>query len=163
MNFEQAYKAIQDFALCNNNLFSNVKVEFSFGANRPPIGDWSNDENMGMLIFGDEIGRKSGVYFYATLDGEIIYIGKAGQDNLHQRVWAHLQTPQSLTPDRKRIFPNHRFVTNKLYAEAFTSGDIRLGVVTISNKSLVSLLEVYLQTLHIHQTGELPALNRQIG
>lgn len=37
---------------------------------------------------------KSGVYFFGSPDGEIIYIGKATKNNLHHRVWDHVRTPQ---------------------------------------------------------------------
>jgi hypothetical protein len=164
MNFEQAYTAIKDFIQHHQDLFAGVSVEFAFDTNCPPIGDWSNDENMGVLIKGDGIGNKSGIYFYATPEEEIIYIGKAGQNNLHERVWDHLKTPQELTQDKKRFFHKHKFVNEEpQYADAFTNGKVRLGVVTVSNQLLVSLLEVYLQTFHCAKYGKLPALNKQIG
>jgi hypothetical protein len=129
MNIEQAYAAIQDFVKCQQNLFVDTCIELAFGSDRAPIGYWSDNENIGILNIGDGIGNKSGIYFFALPNGEIVYIGKAGQNNLHQRVWDHLKTPQELGHDKKRFFPKHKFL-NELpsYADEFTKGSIKLVV-----------------------------------
>jgi hypothetical protein len=164
MNFEQAYKAIQDFIQCHQYLFFGVSVEFAFGTDRPSIGDWSNSENRGMIVKDDGFDIKRGIYFYAMPEGEIVYIGKASKSNLHDRVWHHLKTAKEELAPNKKIFPNHRFVNEESkYADAFTNGQVRLGIVTVSDRVLVSLLEVYLQTLHSKIHGNLPVLNKQIG
>ena len=43
------------------------------------------------------------------------------------------------------------------------SGSAKLAVVTVSDPELVSLIEVYLHTLHVKEHDRLPALNKQIG
>ena len=105
-----------------------------------------------MLITGDGIGSKSGVYFFAKPDKTIFYIGKA--ENLHSRVWDHVKTPQTLENGNK-IFPKHGFVckNSEEEIELIKSGQALLGVATISDPDLVALVEVYLHTRYIKQTG----------
>lgn len=88
------------------SFFGDVEVTFPFKDRITPIGDWSDLENIGMIITGDEIGSKSGVYFFAKPDEIAIYIGKAA--NLHRRVWGHVKTPQTLENGNK-IFPKQGF------------------------------------------------------
>ena len=47
--------------------------------------------------------------------------------------------------------------------QAVEAGLALLGVATVLNPDLVSLIEVYLHTIHIKWHGKLPALNKQIG
>lgn len=165
MDFEDANLAIENFVSAMPSLFEGVRVDFAFGSGCPQIGDWSNPDNPGMLLSGDGIGNQSGVYFIASPNGEIIYIGKATKKNLHHRVWDHMKTPQ-VTEDGRRIFPNHGFagITNAAEQAAFVrEGGARLGVVTVSDSDLVSLIEVFLHTVYMKKHGKLPALNKQIG
>jgi hypothetical protein len=164
MNFQQARIAIESLVQGLPSLFADTTVEFYFGNDRPPIGDWSQPENMGMLITGDGIGCKSGVYFFISPEGEIIYIGKATKENLHHRVWDHVKTPK-IMPDEKRIFPKHGFGNTGAQEQAnhVLDGNVRLGVVTVSDPELVSLIEVFLHTVHAKEHYRLPALNKQIG
>ena len=142
--------------------FKGVEVTFPFEGRTTPIGDWSDRGNMGMVVTGDGIGLKSGVYIFAKPDGEVIYIGKAA--SLHQRVWGHVQTPETLEDGRK-IFPKQGFhcENSREEIELIKSGEALLGVITVSDSDLVSLIEVYLHTKHIKKCGKLPALNKQIG
>ncbi|AKH39576.1 hypothetical protein AAW31_10345 [Nitrosomonas communis] len=119
----------------------------------------------GILISGDGIGSKSGIYLIATPEEDILYIGKATKNNLHHRVWSHLQTPQELE-NGNWSFPNNAFESfgpHNEYVQIIRNGYARLGVITISNSNLVSLVEVYLHTLHHQKYGSLPFFNKQIG
>jgi hypothetical protein len=165
MNFHEAYGAIKEFVRSTPDLFSDVTVDFAFGENRPTVGDWSTPTNLGILVTGDGIGTNSGIYFFGLPDGDIIYIGKATKNNLHQRVWDHVKTPQEIS-NARRVFPLHGFGecgNAPELAIQVREGNIFLGVVTVSNPDVVSLIEVYLQTLHLKKHGCLPALNKQIG
>ena len=165
MNFEQAYAALESLIRSLPTLFSSVTVSFAFGENRPPIGDWSDPLNLGILATGDGVGSKSGVYFFSSPEGEIIYIGKATKNNLHHRVWDHVKTPR-VAQDGQRTFPLHGFRESSHALEqaaCIQGGNAQLGVVTISDPDLVSLIEVYLHTLHVKTHGRLPALNKKIG
>lgn len=164
MNFEQAYTALECFINANNDLFSDLKIENAFGNNKPTIADWKDENNLGVLSKGDGIGNKSGIYIFETLEGEILYIGKAGQNNLHERTWDHLATPELLTTDKQRTYPRHKFKNSDVkYTDTVKNGVVKLRIITVSNSLYVSLLEVYLQTLHCRLLNKLPAFNQQIG
>ena len=165
MRFDQLHDFINIFINNLPGLFGNVSVDFYFLDDRPPIGDWSNLDNLGILIANDGIGSKSGLYFFATPNEEIIYIGKATKNNLHQRVWDHIKTPDGVA-NNWRTFPKHNFGSCVHATEdvaLIRNGEARLGVVTISDADLVSLIEVYLHTVHVKNLGRLPSLNKQIG
>uniref|UniRef100_UPI0012EC264A hypothetical protein n=1 Tax=Simplicispira psychrophila TaxID=80882 RepID=UPI0012EC264A len=74
-------------------------------------------------------------------------------------------TPKVLE-DGRRIFPNHGFrgcgdgVEHEAHVQ---NGNVRLGVVTVSEPDIVSLIEVYLHTVYKKHRGRLPAFNHQIG
>ncbi|EXF94656.1 hypothetical protein HK44_001445 [Pseudomonas fluorescens HK44] len=165
LNFQQAYAALESLIHSLPSLFSDVTVNFAFGENRPAIGDWLDPLNLGLLATGDGIGSKSGVYFFGSPEGEIIYIGKATKNNLHHRVWDHVKTPQ-VELDGRRTFPKHGFSERSYTPEqtaCILGGDAFLGVVTVSDPELVSMVEVYLHTVHVKTHGCLPCLNKQIG
>ena len=165
MNFEESVILTKSLAEALPDLFLGVELTFAFGASAPPIGDWSDASNPGMLIFGDGIGSKSGVYLFGSPNGEIIYIGKATKRNLHNRVWDHVKTPETTT-DGRRVFPTHGFhgiSHDSGEADNVRMGNARLGVITVSDPDVVSLLEVYLQTKYFKEHGRLPVLNKQIG
>lgn len=164
MNFQQAQVALKALVQSMPALFSSSEMRYHFFGNSPSIGDWSKKQNMGMLVTGDGVGCKSGIYLFGSPDETIIYIGKATKDNLHHRVWDHCKTPE-ITPDSQRTFPKHSFDDSGLISEAdyIRSGQARLGVVTVSDPELVSLIEVFLHTIHIKTHRALPVLNKQIG
>jgi hypothetical protein len=165
MRFDEACEAVTDLSRALPDLFEGVLLSFHFGGDRCSIGDWSEPARIGMLISGDGIGCMSGVYLFSSSAGDVVYIGKAGKNNLHSRVWHHMQTPVLLTPGR-RSFPKNQFGSKTpcpiLRAE-IEHGHISLGVITVSQAHLVTLIEVYLQTLHVKLHSALPVLNLQIG
>jgi hypothetical protein len=66
----------------------------------------------------------------------------------------------------RQVFPNHGFANCVASPDAvmsFRNGEVFLGVITVSDRTVVPLLEVYLQTLHIKMHGCLPVFNKQIG
>lgn len=108
---------------------------------------------------------KSGIYFITDDEENILYIGKAVQRNFHERIWDHLKTDS--TDGSCRYFPQNKF---KQYGglcertvELVSAGKVKIRAVAISPDYFTSLAEVYLQTIHHHREGRLPALNRQIG
>jgi hypothetical protein len=166
MRFEEACKAINDLSKALPHLFEEVRMSFHFGGDKCPIGDWSDPPRIGMLIAGDGIGCRSGVYLFSSSMGDVIYIGKAAKDNLHNRVWDHVRTPAPL-PSGHRAFPSNRFKSKTgcpLLQKEIEEGRIRLGVITVSDPHVVPIIEVYLHTLHVKlHGGRLPELNLQIG
>jgi len=162
MKIDEVYKAIEGLTDSLPDLFGGVEIDFPFRGTSKPIGDWSDSSDMGMVITGDGIGTKSGVYFFANPDGRVFYIGKAA--TLHHRVWGHVNTPISID-EKTKEFPNQKFRGDGCQEEikSVIAGKALLGVATLSNADLAALVEVFLQTLHIKRTGNLPALNKQIG
>lgn len=165
MRFDEACRAVSDLSMVLPHLFEGVSVSYHFGGDRCSIGDWSEPARIGMLISGDGIGCLSGVYLFSSSDGNVVYIGRAGKNNLHNRVWNHMQSP-ARQPSGRRSFPNNQFRSKTpcpiLRAE-IEDGRISLGVITICQPHLVPLIEVYLQTLHVKLHNSLPELNLQIG
>ncbi len=165
MDFKEAFTLVNDLAQAMPAIFDKVTIELAFGDASPAIGDWSDPTNAGMLVTGDGVGCKSGVYFFGTPEGQILYIGKATRNNLHHRVWDHVKTP-SIREDGWRTYPNHRFTgfaNDENPVPHVQDGEARIAVITISDPVVVSLIEVYLQTAHMKRHGILPVFNRQIG
>lgn len=166
MRFDEACTAVNNLFTALPHLFEGVALSFHFGSDKCSIGDWSEPSRIGMLISGDGIGCLSGVYLFSSTAGNVVYIGKAGKNNLHNRVWHHMQTLAQL-PSGRRNFPNNRFGSKTLcpiLRAEIEDGRISLGVITVSQPHLVPLIEVYLQTLHVKlHSGRLPELNLQIG
>jgi len=162
MKLNEIYQAIEDLKNSLPKVFHGTEISYPFKNRLTPIGDWSDLENIGMIVTGDDIGKKSGVYFFAKPNEEVFYIGKAAC--LHERVWKHVNTPTT-NEDGKKLFPNHNFRCDESTEEMklVAKGQALLGVATVSNPNLVSLIEVYLQTIHINKHGKLPIINKQIG
>lgn len=162
---QQRQKLVNDLAQAMPAIFDRFPIELAFGDASPAIGDWSDPTDSGMLVTGDGVGCKSGVYFFGTPEAQILYIGKATRNNLHHRVWDHVKTP-SIREDGWRTFPNHRFTgfaNDKNLVPHVQDGEARIAVITVSDPVMVSLIEVYLLTAHMKRHGALPAFNRQIG
>jgi hypothetical protein len=162
MKLVDVYRAIGELKDSLPQLFECIEITYPFENSRTPIGDWSDVNKIGMVVTGDDIGKRSGIYFFATPDEEVFYIGKAA--SLHGRVWDHVSTPLTDNVGKKQ-FPNHKFKSNDSTKEthAIEKGLALLGVAIVSNPNLVSLIEVYLHTVHIDQHCRLPKLNKQIG
>lgn len=113
-----------------------------------------------------DFGHMSGLYFLCSLDEDIYYIGKATKNNLHEEVWGKIKTPNKDNPERK-TYPKNYFAGKNLDKEAVAdvgNGDIKIGLLVISNPVLVSLAEVYIQSVFYQRNSrELPKLNLRIG
>ena len=164
MNIKSIIAHVESLKMAGQQLGLTSKIIYEFGPNRPHIGDDSNATFRGCLG-GDDIGSKSGVYIFSDEHGEeILYIGKATKNNLHQRVWSHLDTPTRL-PSGWMTFPKCGFKsnTNENAKRAIIDGKAKLHVFTVSQPVETSILEVYLQVMHFKENGTLPCFNKQIG
>lgn len=161
MNYESAVGLVQGLQKELPNVLENAQIARPFD-NRPAIGNWNNENNIGMPVHGDGIGNQSGVYLFCDGRGDILYIGKATTDNLHQRAWDHVRTPV-LGENGWREFPNHTFARNCPEGQALASGQVFLRLIVVSPREVVSLIEVYLQTVCAVREGRLPVFNNQIG
>jgi hypothetical protein len=163
LNIESAVSYVECLKEVGAQLHLVSEILYEFGPNRPYIGDDSNGEFRGWLG-GSPIASKSGVYIFSDDEGQIFYIGKATKDNLHQRVCAHLGAPVRL-PSGWMTFPKIQFDVNKdeTARKILIDGKARLHVFTVSERTEASILEVYLQIMHIKTKGCLPCFNMQIG
>lgn len=162
MKLGEIYQVVEEFVESLPGIFNGVEISFPLKSKSNPIGDWTDKNNMGMVVTGDGIGKKSGIYFFAKPDGTVFYIGKAAI--LHNRIWSHVNTPKTVAEGIKE-FPNLRFKSEewKEEIESVKSGKALLGVITLSSPEVAALIEVFLHTLHVQKFGKLPSLNKQIG
>jgi len=163
MKINSARESIFQLKKSLPEVFSATEIIYAFGESRPNIGDDSNEEFRGCLG-GNDIGEESGLYIFSSENDEIIYIGKATKDNLHERVWDHLGTPKRLE-NGWMTFPKTKFNSRESLelTTSIINGNIKLHVFTVSDPDVVSVIEVYLQVMHLKEFGRLPVFNKQIG
>ena len=163
MNIESAKQHLFEFINALPKLFNGVTIEYEFGEGRPFIGDESAEDFRGMLG-GHSAAFKSGLYLFATQENEIIYIGKATKNNLHSRTMSHVGVPER--KNRWMTFPSTAFsdcLENPELVNNIRDGKIRLHVFSVSDATVISLVEVYMQTVYLKNVGRLPYFNKQIG
>ncbi len=165
MKLNDAFNALRELAQEHQPTFGDVDMQTPWSEARPCVGDWSDLANLGMVVTGDGIGNRTGLYFFTTPDGEIVYIGKATTNNLHHRIWDHLRRPEVLE-DGRRMFPRHIFgghAEAEPHEDDVLNGRLRLGIAALSNPEFVTLAEKHLQNLYKKQHGRLPAFNKRVG
>jgi len=116
-------------------------------------GDWAQCE-----VADRPLCRPSPPFIVGE-DEEVLYIRKATKNNLHERVWNHIQTPKDGDKEKIMTFPSNRFKveTERKCGNIVEDGEVKLGIVQIYPDRAVSVAEVYLQTIC------LPPLCKQIG
>ena len=165
MKYQELIRHLDDLHGLLRERISEVEFTERFSPiNKPVIGDWTDESNLPMPCTGDGIGNKSGIYFIVTEDHDILYIGKAAQNNLHHRVWDHIQTPGP-KENGWRKFPKIKFDVKgpESCCELVREGKVKVGIFTISPAFVATLAEVYLQTIYFAQSTKLPPLCKQIG
>jgi len=120
-----------------------------------PFKDWYK-----MEVPGEATSKRSGVYFIADLEENILYIGKAGADNLGAEIWGKFRAPNE---DGKFVnSPLAKWAPDDIYRKQIIDGQVLIAAAVILPKEFVSLVEVYLHIwCSIH--GGLPPLNKRIG
>lgn len=116
-------------------------------------------------IPSDRTSKMNGVYFFTDEDNTILYIGKATKNNLEAEAWEKICAPviTDTSMDTPK-FVNCKFVgRDPSLDDVLTEGNFKISVITLENKELSSLLEVFLQTKHFVSNNKLPVLNKQIG
>ncbi len=109
---------------------------------------------------GRNASKESGVYFIADIEETILYIGKAGANNLGAEIWGKFGAPNV---DGKFIkSPLDLNGAPKNYRQIIIDGDILIAAAIISPKEHASLVEVYLHVLCV-KNDSLPVLNKRIG
>ena len=165
MKYQELTKHLDDLLELLHAKVDGVEFIEHFSPNKKSvIGDWIDQKNLPIPVKGDDVGNKSGIYFITTEDHDILYIGKATGNNLHHRIWDHIQTPVSLENGWRR-FPKSKFDIEVActYCELVREGKVKLGIVAISPAFITSFVEVYLQTIYFSQKNKLPPLCKQIG
>lgn len=159
MKYKQLISNLDDLSKILSEKIEGVSFKEIFCPYKKPlIGNRTDKENMPTPVRGDNVGNKSGIYVFLEEDGTILYIGKATKNNIHERIWDHLQTPGKSEIEGWVNFPRNTFSkVDNPYSEMITDGRIKIGVVEVQPSELSSLAEVYLQTIH------LPPLCKQIG
>jgi hypothetical protein len=112
--------------------------------------------------------EKHGVYIISSLQNDVLYIGKADNSSIAQRIWSHVKTPNTArdsVPDRIgiEIYPNQRWEGDKrTSSEIIKFGDFFVYCLEIEPCTYASLVEVALH-LFCLKNGGLPPFNKRIG
>lgn len=128
---------------------------------RDEFKNWYKDH-----VPNKDTSQKSGIYLFSdSSSNEILYIGKAGADNISAEIWGKFGAPKINEKSKQPEFTKSRIAkyAPKDLTEKIIKGDICIAVTVISPKEVVSLIEVYLQTLCSLEEGVLPRLNNRIG
>lgn len=165
MKYHELTKHLNDLLDLLRTQVDGVEFTEQFSPSKKPvIGNWADQSNLPIPYIGDGIGNKSGIYFFTSEDHDVLYIGKAAQNNLHQRIWDHIQTPGPME-NGWRKFPKIKFDVkgSENCCELVREGKVKVGIFAISPAFVAPLAEVYLQTMYFAQTGKIPPLCKQIG
>ncbi len=138
------------------NSRDNIKVEITevFNPDKAPFFGDRTDTNNHSAPYppSSSLSKKSGIYTFLDEDGTILYIGKAGENNVRDRIWDHLKTPEPSNQEDWVIFPK-----NKFNSDIIREGKIKVGIFEVKPAKYSSLVEVYLQTI------DLPKYCKKIG
>jgi len=134
------------------------KVEINHVVNMhdvPFIGD-RTDENLHGIPYppSSDLSTKSGIYLFCKEDGEVLYIGKATENNIRNRIFDHLKTPEASDIQGWVTYPKNQFNDNLV-----KEGKVKVGIYEVKPAKYSSLVEVYLQTI----VEELPEFCKRIG
>lgn len=66
MRFEKVFTLANNLVQAMSATFDRVTLEIALGDAGPVIGDWSDPANWGLLVTGDGVGCKSGVYLFGS-------------------------------------------------------------------------------------------------
>jgi len=156
MKINEAFNELSQF---QRNLEQYIpKMAFKFERVKRwsgPFKDWYRKE-----VPGERASKESGVYFIADMEENILYIGKAGANNLGAEIWSKFNAVDEYGYFTKS--PLAKWAPEDKYRKMIISGDILIAAAIIKPKEFVSLVEVYLQT-YCARNGGLPALNKRIG
>ncbi len=106
------------------------------------------------------------VYIYASVDGEILYIGKSERatgDGIGYRSCAHLGRA---IQGGELMFPAHDWVDSEVrpdIRQLIGTGNFVIWTIPISPNHFVSLTEVFMQTMYFDSCSAHPPLNRKFG
>lgn len=147
-------KELSDFLNEKHDVDGGITIKEVFNPDVIPfIGD-RTDENRHAIPYPEnsELSQKSGIYIFLKENGDILYIGKATENNVRKRIFDHLQTPVRSDKEGWVLFPN-----NKFDSDIVREGKVKVGIFEVVPKAYSSLVEVYLHTI------KLPEYCKRIG
>lgn len=157
MQISELRDHVQQFRTRNHEWLASMRL----GTIEPVDATWLDER-------GAPFETCHGVYFFVSRSGDVLYIGKAQEQTICERVWAHCQKPSAerrLSHDRKSItlYPNHRWQDAPGVPEAVRTqvchGDFDIYGFEVSPPQLAGLLEsVALASVWLHDRA-LPPLN----
>jgi hypothetical protein len=93
MKFNDLSENLKNIQDSLNSQFSELVINFLQPTKNLLINEWSDKNNLPVPVKGDGVGSKSGIYFLISENDEVLYIGKATTNNIHERIWSHLKAP----------------------------------------------------------------------
>ncbi|MGH8363171.1 MAG: hypothetical protein ACRESQ_07455 [Gammaproteobacteria bacterium] len=164
MKIDELKNCLDQFQRETYKLFPSVKLVWITDANGID-GRWL-DRDDGMLK------NSHGVYVFTTCDSDILYIGKAQEQNsdILGRVWAHVKTPSSKRKDSTTrenivIYPNNEWRDTEVECrdQLITYGRFVVWAVAIQPFHYAALFEIASLLFHNEKDGKLPPYNKQLG
>ncbi len=156
IKISEGFEIIKNLSETLQNNIPDMSFNFAIVKKRStPFKDWYK-----MEVPGETASKQSGVYFIADLEENILYIGKAGADNLGAEIWSKFRAPNK---EGKFVnSPIAKWAPNDVYRKQIIDGQVLIAAVVIWPKEFASLVEVYLHIwCSVH--GGLPPLNKRIG
>ena len=164
MKTNELVSALKDFSNFLNSRSGEAGIDYSVHSHDEPFWKCFRKE-----IPAVGISKKSGIYFISSLDGDVLYIGKATKSNLGGEIYDNSFSAATIV-DAASDIPRFeksglaRKANTDLLREEITSGNVLIHAVAIEPAIFSSLFEVYLQTLCAAGSDKkLPPLNFQIG
>ena len=156
MKIAEAFQELKQLKL----IFDKEKPEMAFevkivqGWGRP-FRTWFREE-----VPGKSASKESGVYFIADMNETILYIGKAGANNLGAEIWGKFGAPNEETRFIKSSLA--KWAPDDNYRQTVIDGNVLIAAAIIQPQEYASLAEVYLH-IWCARNGGLPVLNKRIG
>jgi hypothetical protein len=155
-------EALSQFELANRSLIS------------PEHSEWLPSVDARWLDqTSTQFNDRRGIYFYTRVGGDILYIGKAQDCSLSQRIWSHLRTPsvdrfQSTDRVGLILYPKHQWSESQSPDIApllpyLQNGEIQVEALEVRPHHLAGLFESFALTFCQLIDQHLPPLNQKLG
>lgn len=162
MKIKEAFDELARFQIALSQ--ERPKMKFNSEIVRSPDGPFKNWCDQ-VEVPGENASNQSGVYFISDLKETILYIGKAGANNLGAEIWGKFSGATNVDQNDTRIFRKSslaQWAPDDKYRNLIIDGDVLIRATIISPKEHSSLAEVYLHVWCV-RNGGLPVLNKRIG
>ena len=136
----------------------NPEMAFDFkivDSNETTFNYWFREE-----VPGKGASKLSGVYLISDAEDNVLYIGKAGANNLGAEIWGKFRAPNEETKFVNS--PMAKWAPTDELRKIIIEGKFLVSAAIIEPKEYASLAEVYLHIWCVNNGG-LPKLNKRIG